>query len=189
MKKSLQLGLAIVLALFAACEGPQGPPGPPGQKGDDGLDGNVFLPTVYEIEGDFLANNDYRLSFVFPDNIEVLESDIVLVYLLWEQAENEDGEMLDVWRLLPQTLVLNEGILQYNYDHTFTDVQIFLDGNIDFTTLLEAEALNQVFRIVVLPANFETQNLIQEIDDYYLMLKSLGINPALLKPEISIRLN
>src|SRR5690554_2164605 len=104
MKKVIQLGFILFLAVLAACEGPQGPPGPPGppgSPGDDGMDG--ILPVVYEIEGDFVAENNYLLPFVFPNDIEVLESDIVLVYILWEQAENEDGELLDVWRLLPQT--------------------------------------------------------------------------------------
>ncbi len=175
------------MAALTACEGPQGPPGQPGAPGEDGLDGNLFLPTVFEIEGDFLSDNDFRLSYVFPSTIEVLESDIVLVYILWEQAESEDGELLDVWRLLPQTIVLNEGILQYNYDHTFTDVQIFLDGNIDFDSLLPVEALDQVFRIVVLPADFAA-NKVADIEDFNLMMKSLGINPALIKPDVSVKL-
>jgi hypothetical protein len=32
-------------------------------------------------------------------------------------------------------------LLQYNFDHTFTDVQIFLDGNTNFDELLPEEAL------------------------------------------------
>ena len=193
------------MAIFGSCEGPegpsgpagaqgpsgppgaQGPQGPQGPPGEDGIDGDVFLPSVFEITGDFMAENDFSLYYVFPDDTEVLESDIVLVYLLWEQAESDNGELLDVWRLLPQTIVLNEGILQYNYDHTLADVQIFLDGNIDFDILLPAEALDQVFRIVVLPSNFAAEKL-RDIEDYNLMMKSLGFNPALVQPEVSLRI-
>ena len=186
MKIFTGIFLLVAVAMFAGCRGEQGPPGPPGE---DGLDGNLFLPSVFEITGDFSADNDYSLYYEFPNTIEVFESDIVLVYILWEEAENEDGETLDVWRLLPQTIILNEGILQYNYDHTFVDVQIFLDGNIDFGTLLPAEVNDQVFRIVVLPADFAAQNKLADIEDFNLMMKSLGLNPALVKPEVSIRLD
>lgn len=197
--------LIISIVAFVACEGPEGPAGPPGSQGppgtpgtqgpqgpqgtpgEDGLDGDVFLPSVYEITGDFLAENDYSLYFSFPDNAEVLESDIVLVYILWEQSESDNGEMLDVWRLLPQTIVLNEGILQYNFDHTIADVMIFLDGNIDFDTLLPAESQDQIFRIVVLPSDFAAKK-VQDIEDYNLMMKSLGFNPALIQPEISLKI-
>lgn len=185
MKKLIHLLLILVVAISVACEGPQGPPGTPGE---DGLDGNLFLPNVVEIEGDFIPENNFQLFYEFPDNIEVLESDIVLVYILWEQTENDDGELFDVWRLLPQTIVLPDStLLQYNYDHTFTDVQIFLDGNTNFDNLLPAEALGQVFRIVILPANFASQKSL-EIDDYTLMMKSLNINPALVEPDVRINL-
>jgi hypothetical protein len=76
-----------------------------------------------------------------------------MVYLLWEQT-TIDGKKLDVWRPLPQTIVLNEGILQYNFDYTTKDVKIFLDGTVDFSKLLPAEKNDQVFRIAVFPAVF-----------------------------------
>ncbi len=186
MKKFIHPLLLVALVIAVACEGPQGPPG---QPGEDGLDGDLFLPTVFEIEGDFLPENDFQLFYEFPNSIEVLESDIVLVYILWEQTENDAGESFDVWRLLPQTIVLPDStLLQYNFDHTFTDVQIFLDGNTNFDNLLPAEALGQVFRVVVLPANFESIKSL-EIDDYNGMMKSLNINPALVEPDVRINLN
>ncbi|MFW6290497.1 MAG: hypothetical protein ACOC0R_05975 [Mariniphaga sp.] len=183
MKTITHLALLFTIVFFAACEGPQGPPGPPGE------DGGLLLPSVFEIEGDFLPENEFQLYYEFPNTLEVFESDVVLVYILWEVGESENGESIDVWRLLPQTVVLPDStILQYNYDHTFADVQIFLDGNTNFDELLPEEALNQVFRIVVLPADFAAQKA-HEIQDYNLMMKSLGINPALVKPETRINLD
>ena len=129
--KPLKSLSAIFLVLFAvACEGPAGPPGPPGFDGFDGQDGQDginILGQVLEIEGTFSVENDYSLFFEFPQSVEVFESDIVLVYILFEQADDPDGgDPIDVWRLLPQTRILNQGLLQYNYDHTFLDVSIFL---------------------------------------------------------------
>ena len=97
-------------------------------------------------------------------------SDAVLVYILWDQANN-----LDVWRLLPQTIILAEGILQYNFDYTLADVQIFLDGSIDMNTLLPAESQDQIFRIVVLPADFAFNNSL-DVSNYNLVMKSLGLD-------------
>lgn len=47
------------------------------------------------------------LYFKFPNTLKVYESDIVLVYILWEQTA-VGGKDLDVWRLLPQTIILDE---------------------------------------------------------------------------------
>jgi hypothetical protein len=158
MKKlSLVLGCLFAL-LFIACEGPQGPPGfdgfdgLDGRDGIDGQDGVNILGKVIDIEGTFSAENDYGLLFEFPQTIEVFETDVVLVYLLWDQTEDSNGEAVDIWRLLPQTRILDQGLLQYNYDHTFLDVNIFLESDFDLGTLQSGDTDNQVFRIAVLPA-------------------------------------
>jgi hypothetical protein len=170
MRRITQIVFLLSFALLVSCRGEQGRPG------EDGLDGTSLLGSVFEIEGDFLPENDFRLSFEFPTTVEVYESDIVLVYILWEQAEGNNGQMMDVWRMLPQTVILDEGILQYNFDHTVADVQIFLEGTINFDDLLPAEALGQVFRIVLLPADFALNHNL-DVYDYNLMMKSLQIRP------------
>jgi len=158
MKKILTLFALAVSVLFVSCEGPVGPPGPPGFDGLNGLngqDGVNILGTVLEIEGTFSAANDYALFYEFPNTVEVFESDIVLVYILFDQIDDANGGApIDVWRLLPQTRILDQGLLQYNYDHTFLDVNIFLESDFDLTTLLPGDTDNQVFRIAVLPAEF-----------------------------------
>jgi hypothetical protein len=165
MKTINYIILLVALAFFTSCKGD------PGLDGLDGLDGDSLIGTVFEIEGDFTTANDFRLNFTFPQSIKVFESDVVLVYILWEQ----DNSNKDVWRLLPQTIVLDEGILQYNYDFTYVDVQIFLGGSINLQTLLPSEALDQIFRIVVVPASFAKNNPL-EAGDYNRLINSLGIS-------------
>jgi len=158
MKKiTLVLGAFLTL-FFMACEGPPGPPGFDGFDGRDGIDGidgqdgiNI-LGKVVDIEGDFTSSNEYSIFFEFPQTIEVFETDVVLVYILWDQAEDSNGDPVDIWRLLPQTRILDQGLLQYNYDHTFLDVSIFLESDFDLGTLPSGDTDNQVFRIAVLPA-------------------------------------
>ncbi len=170
MKTITRLFTLAAIALLMSCEGPMGPPG------EDGFDGDSLIGTVFEIEGDFTAGNNYRLHYTFPSKIKVYDSDVVLVYLLWEQQPDKNGKMLDVWRLLPQTIVLNGGVLQYNYDFTKADVKIFLEGTIDFRTLRPSEVLDQVFRIVILPASFANSQSV-DILDMNALMNSLGANP------------
>jgi hypothetical protein len=177
MKTITGIILVFALAVLTSCVGE---PGPPGRDGLDGQDGESFLGSVFEIEGDFTSQNDYMLYFPFPSNITVYDTDVVLVYILWEVAEDNSGNPIDVWRLLPQTVVLDEGVLQYNYDYTFADVQVFLEGTIDFNTLLPAETDDQVFRIVVFPADFITQKSL-DVSDYNMMMKSLDIKKDLVQ--------
>ncbi|MEO9511743.1 MAG: collagen-like protein [Flavobacteriaceae bacterium] len=142
------IGIFLV-AFLLSCEGPDGPPGV------DGLDGVNILGQVVDIEGTFSVDNDYSIFFEFPQTIEVFESDIVLVYLLFDQVEDANGgDPIDIWRLLPQTRILDQGLLQYNYEHTFLDVNVFLESDFDLSTLLPGDTDNQVFRIAVVPADF-----------------------------------
>ncbi len=157
MKRIGLIFSTIAIALVTACEGPAGPPGPPGfdgRDGLDGLDGVNILGTVLEIEGTFSAANDYTLFYEFPNTVEVFESDLVLVYILWDQTDDGNGQPVDIWRLLPQTRILTQGLLQYNYDHTFFDVSVFLESDFDLSTLQPGDTDNQVFRIAIVPAEY-----------------------------------
>ncbi len=153
--KKIALVFGTFLSLFIiSCEGPAGPPGRDGLNGLDGLNGINLLGRVLEIEGSFNPQNNYSLSYEFPGTVEVFESDVVLVFILFEQVEDGSGQLVDVWRLLPQTRILNQGLLQYNYDHTFFDVSIFLESDFDLGTLLPGDTQNQVFRIAIMPGEF-----------------------------------
>ena len=147
-KIGLLLG-TFIAALFISCEGPEGPMGPPGFNGEDGIN---ILGQVIEVQGNFNAGNDYSITYNFPQSIEVFETDVVLVYILWDQVANGNNAPIDIWRLLPQTRLLDQGTLIYNYDHTFRDVGIFLEADFNLGTLAPGDTQNQIFRIAVLPA-------------------------------------
>jgi hypothetical protein len=186
MKTIKSLLLLAIISFAISCEGPMGPPG---YDGIDGVDGETLLGSIFEIEGDFTPNNDYTLYYAFPDNFEIYDGDVVLVYILWEQAETNNGGLTDVWRLCPQTVVLNDGVLQYNFDYTLADVQIFLEGTTNFNNLLPAETDNQIFRIAVLPAAFAKENTI-DVNNFNAVMKSLNLNLNLIeKINPTIQLN
>ncbi|AIM59101.1 collagen-like protein [Cellulophaga lytica] len=146
MKKITLAVAAIFAIILTACSGSDG------IDGVDGLDGVNITGSIYEVSGTFSDENNYELTFEFPNTVEVFESDVVLVYILWEQLDGTDGQPIDVWRLMPQTRLLDQGTLIYNYDHTFVDARFFLDSDFDLSTLQSADTDNQVFRVAILPA-------------------------------------
>lgn len=151
MKKLITL-LFVSVFVFTSCsdDGQIGPPGPPGPPGEDGLIG-----TVVDVEGDFNEANDYSLLVDFNDvGIEVFESDVVLVYLKTGEDGEAGGSAVEVFRMLPQTYFIGDDILQYNYDFTFFETVIFLDGTVDFSTLEDSFTQNRILRVVVVPADF-----------------------------------
>jgi hypothetical protein len=166
MKKLFVLLLSITLL---SCEGPQGPPGPPG------FDGVNILGNVFEANVTFSPANGYSTLVPFPNNIEVFESDVVMVYLLEEQISDPTGP-IDVWTPLPATFFVNGGSqVVYNFNHTFLDVNLFLDGNVNLDTLGPGFTNNQIFRIAILPANFAEEFNIN-IENYSEVLNALKNN-------------
>lgn len=145
MKTITKIALILTVILLTSCQGEQGPPGA------DGLDGTSLLGSVFEKTGTFDASNDYSLNFTFPSDFEIFSSDVVMVYILWGQTDDE--QPLDIWQPLPHNTLLGSGeILQYNFDYTMADVYIYLDATVDRSTLPQGDTDNQTFRIAVIPA-------------------------------------
>ncbi|XOV93261.1 MAG: collagen-like protein [Bacteroidota bacterium] len=174
MKTIKYLLMLPLLVALAACNnddgliGPEGPPGPTGPQGPQGVAGESgFLFEYTDI--DFVAP-DYEALLELPQDFEVFNEDKALVYLLWEVTEND----VDVWRLLPQTIFLNDGMFQYNYDFTMYDVRLFMDGNFDLSTLQDGDLLNQIVRVVIVPAQFWSSGRM-DFSNYNEVAETLGI--------------
>ncbi|TMM55907.1 collagen-like protein [Maribacter algarum] len=169
MKKATLILGAFLTLFMVSCEvngldGRDGLDGLDGRDGLDGQDGVNILANVIDIEGDFTPEGDYRILYEFPDTIEVFETDLVLVYILFDQTEDSNGEAIDIWRLLPQTLIVDQGLLQYNFDHTFLDVSIFLEADFDLGLLLPGDTEQQVFRIAVVPGEKSGKSSLDHTD-------------------------
>lgn len=150
MKKiaSLLFLFAMVLTSCTGDQGPVGPPGLTGSPGAPGEDGGIIVSSAFEIEVDFNTDNGFSHTEAYGDNFEVYETDVTLVYRLWETIDGKD-----FWRLLPQSVTFPDGTLIYNYQFTQTDVKFFLDGNKNPTTLEDNWTQIQTFRVVVIPAD------------------------------------
>jgi hypothetical protein len=152
---------AVIVFVFAACEGPQGPPGFDGFDGDPGPPGAPGIQgQVVEVEGvDFgydAQANLFSTLITFSDvtNFEVFESDAVLVYRHDGVIELSDGSIADAWTQIPQNYFLEGGTIQYVFAHTFVDLELFIDGNFDLSNLSTDFTDNQLFRIVFIPSEY-----------------------------------
>ncbi|MEL6812363.1 MAG: collagen-like protein [Bacteroidota bacterium] len=153
--KKLFLFFAVSSSLiFSSCEGDPGPPGEPGIN---------ILGQVFEVTVDFTVGNDFRQLVTIPSSVEVFESDAILVYWLEDVVDDGNGGTLDVWSPLPQTIYLDTGgSFQYTFNHSFIDVLLFLQGDVDLGTLGNQFTNDQIFRIAVVPSEFADANLTME---------------------------
>jgi len=145
MKKIFVPLIILGALIIQACEGPIGREGPMGPQGPPGVSVEA---EIFELEGTFAEATDWAIGGDYSDpdfGAVFLEADKLLVYHLWEQGD------ADVWRMLPQTIFMEQGIFQYNYDFTNFDFLIFIEGNFALNTLEPVWTDNQVFRLVVVP--------------------------------------
>lgn len=160
----------------AGPQGPRGPQGPQGPQGEAGESGYVF-----EWSEIHFTSPDYAVLLPYPEDFEGLDSDVALVYLLWEV----DNEGVEIWRQIPTNIFLENGrILQYNFDFTKYDVNLFLDGNFNLDELGGAYTDEWVARIVVVPGNFVNSGRV-DFSDYKAVEEALGLPdfPATKAPE------
>ena len=166
MKRIILLLAFVGTFAFQGCSGPEGPQGATGYSAE---------AEVFEVTTSFSTSNNFAKLVTL--NPAILNSDMVLVYRLFDVVNGAD-----VWRSLPQTVYLTQGDLDYNFDFTKYDVNIFLDSNFDLTTLSPSWAQNQVFRVVIIPgylSNKKRKTI--DFNDYNAVVKAFNINKNQIK--------
>ncbi len=184
MKKISTFLICATLALTSCTnDSVQGPPGPHGPEGPSGVNG--FIGTAIDLTGNFTADNSYALSLFFADEgIEVFESDAVLVYVKAADGEDSNGNSVEIYRPLPQIYFQENKTVQYNFDFTYEDVFVFLDGVnsdgtlLDFAALHPSFRLDQKFRIIILPAAFAQTRQQLDLTNMNAVMKELNINES-----------
>lgn len=158
--------------------GPQGNDGPIGPKGDSGF--------VFEYDQINFTAPDYEVFLPFPDDFESLSSDVALVYLLWDVVK-VDGVDTEVWRQIPQTILTNEGILQYNFDFSLADVRLFMDADFDLALLGALDTDDWIARVVIVPGDFWSSARLMPGEIQYNDLKEMLGLPELAVPNSVIK--
>ncbi len=115
-----------------------------------------------------LKNNQYVISKKFLNTL--YDSDVVLIY---RQAGTDAGA--PVWQLIPRTLYLTQGELDYDFDFTKYDVKIYANGTYNLATTPQY-INNQTFRVVIVPASFKNANI--NYEDYDSVIKHFNIDDS-----------
>ena len=170
MKTIQQLLMAILVFAISACTtetigppGPQGPEGPAGEQGESAI--------LFEYSNvDFIAPN-YDVLLEYPSDFTGLESDVTLVYLLWEV----DADGLEIWRQLQQTIFTINGLINYNFDFTTIDLRLFLSINFDTSLLVPQDTDDWIVRAVIIPGNFWGGRTSVDHSDYNAVKEAYGL--------------
>lgn len=136
----------------------------------NGID-NDTIGEVFEYTNVNFLPNSYTVVLNFPHTI--YSSDMVLVYRLSDVFQGED-----VWKLLPETYYFNDGTLDFRYDYNFTrfDAEVYMEGY-DLGGLSSGVRLNQVLRVVVIPAAFGKNGTI-DYNDYKSVINAYNIDES-----------
>lgn len=134
-----------------------------------------LLAEVFEVRTSFTAANNY--SRLVTLNPPIYNSDMVLVYRLFDVLNGQS-----LWRQLPQAVYLPQGELDYNFDFTRNDINIFLESDFDLATLGAFWSQNQVFRVVIIPGYFSNKNKkLVDFNDYIAVVKAFNIKDSQIK--------
>jgi hypothetical protein len=93
-----------------------------------------------------------------------------------------DGEDLEVWRQLSQTIIDQRGSLIYNYDFTKNDVRLFLEATFNLDDLEAIDTDNWIARVVVVPGDFWASSRLKGLIEYNELIDALNL-PELPKHE------
>jgi hypothetical protein len=159
MKRIFLLLAVIGLSSLTSCSGDQGPAGP---------DSEVFELRNVNFQLD--QNNEYTIFQQL--NPVIFDSDNILIY----RMSGTINPQTPIWQLIPRTLFLNEGELDYDFDFSAVDFTIYAGGTYDLA-LTPQFIQNQTFRLVIIPGYF-SRNAALDYNDYNSVIKAFNINDS-----------
>ncbi|MFN3754941.1 hypothetical protein [Flavobacterium sp.] len=137
---------------------------------NDDID-NDTIGEVFEYTNVNFFPNDYSVVLQYPHPI--FNSDMVLVYRLSGSFQGED-----IWKPLPETYYFGDGTLDLRYDFDFTrfDAQVYMEG-FDLAGVSSSYRLNQILRVVVIPAAFGKNSTVN-LNDYNAVVSAFNIDES-----------
>lgn len=170
--KKITLFFAIIgMIMLNACtnEGPQGAPGKNGQNGE--------LAEVFELKNVNFSFSNNQYSIYRALNPQIFASDNLLIYRL----SGTINSTTPIWQLIPRTLFLPQGELDYDFDFSKQDFTIYAGGN--YNLALTPSYLNsQTFRIVIIPGAFSNKMAsVEDFSNYEAVIAKYKINENAIK--------
>ena len=144
---------------------------------DDTTD-NDTISEVFELRNinfGFDGGNSYSIYQTL--NPQIYPSDVILIYRLSGIIDSSTP----IWQLIPRTLYLNEGELDYDFDFSKEDFTIYAGGTYDLT-LTPSYITNQTFRIVIIPGYFSNKMKgAVDLSDYNSVVNAFQIDQSNIK--------
>jgi hypothetical protein len=133
---------------------------------------NDTISEVFEYSNVNFLPNSYSVVLNFPHTLYT--SDMVLVYRLSGIYQGSD-----IWKLLPETYYFDDGTLSFRYVNDFTrhDAEVHLEGY-DLAGLSNDFKINQVLRVVVIPANLTNKMSKVNLKDYNAVVNAFHIDES-----------
>ena len=161
--KRIFLLLAIVgITTLSSCDGDTGPQGPAGPESE-----------VFELQNvSFQLNQNNEYTIFQNLNPVLFDSDNILIY----RMAGTINPQTPIWQMIPRTLFLNEGELDYDYDFSAVDFTIYAGGTYNLATTPQF-INNQTFRIVIIPGYFSKGSNL-DLNDYNAVIKYFNIDDS-----------
>ncbi len=144
---------------------------------DNGPD-NDTISEVFELRNiNFDYNNSDGYHIRRSLNPNIYDSDVVLIYRMSDLINSNTP----VWQLIPRTLYVPQGELDYDFDFSRIDFTIYAGGSYDIGTT-PGYLTNQTFRIVIVPGYFSGK-MAKPVDysDYDAVIKYYNIDDSKVK--------
>lgn len=165
MKKIVLLVAMVTISILFSCSGPEG------MRGKDGYSAESQVFELQNINFGFNATAGYTIYQTLSPNI--LNSDTILIYRL----SGTINPSTPIWQLIPRTLFLTQGELDYDFDFSKQDFTIYAGGTYNLA-LTPSYIQNQTFRIVVVPGYFSNKGKKLDTDNYQTVIKTLNIDDS-----------
>lgn len=113
---------------------------------------NDTYSVAYDFKGvNFVKNTNHLYEYYRAFATPLYSGDVLLVY---RQSGSNNGN--PVWQLLPKTYFFDQGDMDYTFDFTKNDFQLYANANFDLSAqnvaFNSSYLYNQTFRIVIVPA-------------------------------------
>lgn len=171
MRKIFLLLAVVGITGLMGCEGPQGPPGPPGSPGYN-VESEVF--ELLNVDFGYNAEDGYNIYQTLDPPI--LDSDVILIYRL----SGTINPQTPIWQLIPRTLYLPQGELDYDFDFSAVDFMIYAGGTYNLAQT-PSYIQNQTFRIVIIPGYFSKSMATVDLNNYDEVIKAFKIDDSNVK--------
>ena len=136
---------------------------------------NDTIAEVYEFRNENFTLKDGFYTITKTFNNPLFNGDMVLIF-------KQDGIINgnQIWVPLPKSYYTSDGYLEYTFDFTNNDIQIYADA--DFSLTNTPYIKGQTFRILIVPAILgRSANSTVDLTDYNSVIKYYNINDKNIK--------